>query len=1114
MHDLPLQTSLPTIVRIVGHGGKAILLTHQGDPQGKQEASLKLTRVASAVQTMLSRPVPVVEGINTEGQFRLIHDGVRARVKAMQPGDIVMLDNTRFDPREQSTNSEERTALAKELAALADYFVLDGFPAAHRQEASVMDVARLLPGLKGYAIRVEADKHQRFLKRLVAPERGKLTVILGGDKLDKLGLINKLLPLMRPKDCILLAGLMPEAIPDDLQEIIEQCHIELLGPVDAGSGCLDIGPKTIERYGRKLEDAELVYWHGPAGRIEEPPNDQGTRAIAQAIQLRSYHGKSFLALISGVETARAFSGLSHEPDERILISTGGSASTAFLAGVGSLDGFKNLGFMGVPLAFTVEDLGKLLLPQADEAVRYEAFRILANRRAAEEIEKRFIQIAKELLPRGPDGLDPLIFFARALMQIGDEGGRSSLARALAMELANLILPRLKSELRLSIDPSMSLFGTLTNWLWSAYLPPEGDMSEFAANPDDAMFLSAAIPLFVALITPYDESFSTAVLNFTGFSSEECQRAAGVSDRFLRYAMQMDLAKNPQSVYGDPPSWDMLRQLLQRLQADGTIPARAVEQLQTARNARDRLAAMIQEFSAGIKRKRRDGQEVRRGFDVDMDASQRVLLLRCQYGLVSAIASVRWELCMADMRRQQRFQDQLRPVPPRYAGDPAALLAEAQEDFSQKKYELAAEKCAQIMAADPKNLSARILHIKSLAGADKYWELIASIDAGLEFYPDDLDLLEMQATRGQLSKGIAYTASLCHEIVARDSGRAAAVLPNLLSRCMYVALTDAEDRGNALDAAAAVLDLPLDQYDWQEVMGRLAAIYDQMGDAQNRMRAVNYAANSPATKAAAEKRRQSLGLSSRAWVKPSDILPWTEEVYLRKGRESMEAGNFGRAIGLMRKVLQENPACREAYAILVESFAHARRQEEFDSTLAEGLRIFPDDLALLELNIYGLLGKHPQEAVALGHSILSRDPARAQAFVGLLNAYAVMNNFDKALDAAASALSMPIRDDDWNTILGRLAMLYNEMGSASQAEIIRRLLTAGPAYNPAQHRAEILSELGLAGRRLVISREAREHSPGGAAAEGDFDEGAPSHGVDLGARRIIKKNDARGGSRAK
>ncbi len=273
--DRRFQASLPTIRHITRNGGKVILLTHQGRPQGRVVKNLKLTRVAKGISALLQCPVPLLESSQGRGKYQLIQKNTRERVKAMQPGEVVMLDNARFDPRDQSKISEERASLAKDLAELADYFVLDGFPISHRDEASVTEIAKLLPGVKGFWIKEEEHFHHVFLNRLKDPYRGKLVAIFGGIKSDKFPLVARLLPRMRKGDRIELAGTLHIDIPQDMRDLIARCGIELVEPDDVVGNNLDIGPKTVEKFRGALGQAELVIWNGPL-----PPCQHGMRHSA------------------------------------------------------------------------------------------------------------------------------------------------------------------------------------------------------------------------------------------------------------------------------------------------------------------------------------------------------------------------------------------------------------------------------------------------------------------------------------------------------------------------------------------------------------------------------------------------------------------------------------------------------------------------------------------------------------------------------------------------------------------------------------------------------------------------------------------------------------------
>jgi phosphoglycerate kinase len=281
----------------------------------------------------------------------------------MNDGDITLLENVRFDARETSKDAAERGALAAELAANADLFVSDGFGVVHREQASVTDVARLLPAAAGDLVRAEVEA---FNKVLVDPAR-PYVVVLGGSKVsDKLGVIANLLPRV---NTLLIGGGMAftflaaqgHGVGDSLLEgdRIEEVKglladaasrgVEIVLPVDvvisteldgsaptavvaadaipAGQKGLDIGPKSVELFSTYIASAATIVWNGPMGVFETPAFAAGTRGVAEAIASSPGH-----TVVGGGDSAAAVRLFNIGEDRFSHISTGGGASLELLEG--------------------------------------------------------------------------------------------------------------------------------------------------------------------------------------------------------------------------------------------------------------------------------------------------------------------------------------------------------------------------------------------------------------------------------------------------------------------------------------------------------------------------------------------------------------------------------------------------------------------------------------------------------------------------------------------------------------------------------------------------------------------------------------------------------------
>ncbi|MCU0300755.1 MAG: phosphoglycerate kinase [Candidatus Nanopelagicales bacterium] len=357
--DGRIVASLPTIKALTEAGAKVVVVAHLGRPKGVGfEASGSLAPVAARLGELLGTEVKLAGDVTGES--------ARATVAALQPGEVALLENIRFDGRETSKDEAQRKELAAELAAMADVYVSDGFGVVHRKQASVTDVAELLPNAAGLLVEKEVSS---FSKVLANPDR-PYVVILGGSKVsDKLGVIDNLIDNV---DRLLIGGGMAytflaargHAVGDSLLEAdqidavkgylakAQEKGIELLIPVDtrvsvafpskddpapenkvvASSGIpdgwmgLDIGPETIALFASKVADARTVVWNGPMGVFEFDAFAAGTLEVAQAIA-----ASGAFSVIGGGDSAAAVRKLGLE-DGFSHISTGGGASLELLEG--------------------------------------------------------------------------------------------------------------------------------------------------------------------------------------------------------------------------------------------------------------------------------------------------------------------------------------------------------------------------------------------------------------------------------------------------------------------------------------------------------------------------------------------------------------------------------------------------------------------------------------------------------------------------------------------------------------------------------------------------------------------------------------------------------------
>jgi phosphoglycerate kinase len=369
--DGRIRASLPTISRLREAGARVIVISHLGRPEGTPEPRFSLAPAATRLGELLDTAVVLAE--DTVG------DSARAAVAAMNDGEVVVLENVRFNAAETSKIESEREAFASELATLGDAFVSDGFGVVHRKQASVFELARALPSAAGLLIETEL----RVLERLTSSPERPYTVVLGGSKVsDKLGVISHLLPRV---DTILIGGGMlftflaaqGFAVGSSLLEVdqIETCRayldrakelgVEIVLPQDivvasgfsadaehvvvashnieatpfgaSGIG-LDIGPAAAVSFAQHIGASKTVFWNGPAGVFEMPAFANGTLRIASA--LAAMPGFS---VVGGGDSAAAVRTLGFADSDFGHIATGGGASLEFLEGK-TLPGLEALGW--------------------------------------------------------------------------------------------------------------------------------------------------------------------------------------------------------------------------------------------------------------------------------------------------------------------------------------------------------------------------------------------------------------------------------------------------------------------------------------------------------------------------------------------------------------------------------------------------------------------------------------------------------------------------------------------------------------------------------------------------------------------------------------------------
>lgn len=353
--DGRVRASVGTIERLLSAGAAVIVTAHLGRPDGEPNPKYSLAPAAARLAELLGKPVTLAAD--------LVGPDASAKAAALQSGEVLMLENVRFDKRETSKTDEDRQGLAQELAALADAFVSDGFGVVHRKQASVYDVAQLLPAAAGLLVQSEVES---LSKAVVDPAR-PYAVVLGGSKVsDKLGVIANLL---NKADRLLIGGGMvftflkaqghevgKSLLEEDQLETVkgylsqaEANGVEIVLPVDIVAAAafaadaehdvvaaseipadrigLDIGPKSQELFASKIADAKTIVWNGPMGVFEFDAFAGGTRAVAQAM----IEADGF-SVVGGGDSAAAVRLLGFDEAGFGHISTGGGASLELLEG--------------------------------------------------------------------------------------------------------------------------------------------------------------------------------------------------------------------------------------------------------------------------------------------------------------------------------------------------------------------------------------------------------------------------------------------------------------------------------------------------------------------------------------------------------------------------------------------------------------------------------------------------------------------------------------------------------------------------------------------------------------------------------------------------------------
>ncbi|MGD8215046.1 phosphoglycerate kinase [Aestuariimicrobium sp. Y1814] len=358
--DGRIRAALPTLTELRDAGARVAVMAHLGRPKGEANPKYSLAPVAARLSELLGTEVKLAADV--------VGDSAKQTVDSLADGEIALLENVRYEPAEESKDEAERAELAAKYAAFGDVFVSDGFGVVHRKQASVYDVAKLLPSAAGTLVKKETD----ILATLTKDPARPFVVVLGGAKVaDKLNVIDNLLKIA---DTLVIGGgmlftflkaqgfeignsIVDESNVETCKRYLDEAAAagkQIILPVDvrvadgadfaaktpqgdvevvaadaipAGKAGLDIGPESEKLFADAIRGAKTVFWNGPMGVFEIEEFSNGTKAVAQA--LTEVDG---LSVVGGGDSAAAVRDLGFADEAFGHISTGGGASLEYLEG--------------------------------------------------------------------------------------------------------------------------------------------------------------------------------------------------------------------------------------------------------------------------------------------------------------------------------------------------------------------------------------------------------------------------------------------------------------------------------------------------------------------------------------------------------------------------------------------------------------------------------------------------------------------------------------------------------------------------------------------------------------------------------------------------------------